>query len=555
MLRINISLAVISFLLVGIVCADVPGLINIQGRLVDGAGTVNGSVALVLRVYDADSGGTLLYADSNSVAVIDGLYATFLGDDTVSGDLSEALTHAEVFLETEVDGVVLSPRERMVSVPYALQAGSASGGFSDVQAGTIEVIGDFENLTLHISTNFPSPFSSQPIVTVSPLFQAPMVEEMPEIALTSVTTNGFGFSLRINQLSSLRAVDSAGNVGNRSSLAVVNGKPAISYYDATSMDLRYVQAVDPDGNAWGTPIAVDTNGAVGSHSSLAIVNGKPAISYTDGLNSGLRYVQASDSDGSVWGASVAVDTNGIVGGYTTLAVVNGNPAISYWDFTSDLRFVRATDADGSAWGNPVSAHLSAGGLVGQYSSLAVVNGNPAISYYESPGHNLRYVRATDADGSGWGVLKIIDSIDSVGSHTSLAVVNGNPAISYYDATHDDLKYARASDPDGDNWGTILSVDTNGNVGSGTSLAVVNGKPAISYIDLDGNDLKFVAATDVDGTTWGTPRTLDTNRFVSTDTSLAEVNGNPGISYYDVDDGDLRFAGFPRITIQWVAVQP
>ena len=35
----------------------------------------------------------------------------------------------------------------------------------------------------------------------------------------------------------------------------------------------------------------------------------------------------------------------------------------------------------------------------------------------------------------------------------MAVVNGNPAISYYDNTNSDLKYVRASDTSGTSWGT------------------------------------------------------------------------------------------------------
>ena len=99
--------------------ADVPPLINYQGRLLDGTNLVNGVVGLTLRLYDAPAAGTLVYADSNQVTVADGLYATQIGDGTVAGDLDLALTNAQIWLETVVNGAVLTPRERLAAVAYA----------------------------------------------------------------------------------------------------------------------------------------------------------------------------------------------------------------------------------------------------------------------------------------------------------------------------------------------------------------------------------------------------------------------------------------------------
>jgi len=58
--------------------AQVPSMINYQGRLVDGGVLVNGNVELVLRLYNDASAGTLEYEDSNTVTAVDGLYSTFI---------------------------------------------------------------------------------------------------------------------------------------------------------------------------------------------------------------------------------------------------------------------------------------------------------------------------------------------------------------------------------------------------------------------------------------------------------------------------------------------
>ena len=50
----------------------------------------------------------------------------------------------------------------------------------------------------------------------------------------------------------------------------------------------------------------------------------------------------------------------------------------------------------------------------------------------------------------WEVLTL-DSRENVGPYTSLAVVNGYPAISYYDPSNTALKFIRAKDASGTDW--------------------------------------------------------------------------------------------------------
>lgn len=58
------------------------------------------------------------------------------------------------------------------------------------------------------------------------------------------------------------SLDLAGNVGQFTSQAIVNGNPAISYYDVTNGDLKYVRASDASGTSWGTPVTLDIAGNV-----------------------------------------------------------------------------------------------------------------------------------------------------------------------------------------------------------------------------------------------------------------------------------------------------
>ena len=177
---------------------------------------------------------------------------------------------------------------------------------------------------------------------------------------------------------------------------------------------------------------------------MAIVNGRPAISYHDLTNTDLKYVRATNASGSTWGTPVTIDTTSNAGLHTSLAVVSGYPAISYQVIAANyqLRYVRATDANGSTWDTPITID-SVGGLgLGTYSSLAVVGGFPTISYYRQDGGYLKYTQALDACGVTWSVPIRVDAMGSVGDFTSLIDLNGYPAIAYHRATNEDLKFAR-----------------------------------------------------------------------------------------------------------------
>ena len=116
----KIGMLIISLYVGSYLLGAAPELLNYQGRLVDGVGLVNRPVSLQLRLYNALEGGVLLYEDSNTVTVVDGLYATLIGDNTTYGSLTNALTNSSVYVEVVLDSQVLSPRDRLVSVAYAL---------------------------------------------------------------------------------------------------------------------------------------------------------------------------------------------------------------------------------------------------------------------------------------------------------------------------------------------------------------------------------------------------------------------------------------------------
>lgn len=117
-----------------------PVRINYQGKLLEGTNLVNSEVALAISLYNG--AGDRVYEDSGTVAVVDGVYSRLMGENTTLGDLEDALTNEQVWLEVEVNGVTLSPRERVVSAAYAIRANEHDPLWSAAATQYVQKAGD-----------------------------------------------------------------------------------------------------------------------------------------------------------------------------------------------------------------------------------------------------------------------------------------------------------------------------------------------------------------------------------------------------------------------------
>jgi PKD repeat protein len=335
-------------------------------------------------------------------------------------------------------------------------------------------------------------------------------------------------------------VDSAGNVGLDSSMALVDRRPAIAYYDDTNDDLKYAYSTTMDGSSGWVTVTVDAAGLVGHGPSLAVINGRPAIAYWDETNDNVKYAHSSTADGSGGWSTLTVDAGDKVGWHTSLAQINGKPAIAYLDHGSwQLKYAYSDAADGSSDWSTITVPTP-GYELGGFMSLAQVDGKPATTLWDQTNWELKYAYSTAADGSsGWNVVTIDDTAD-VGWFPSLEVVNGKPAVSYWDTSNGDLKYAYSLNANGTAGWVPVTVDSEGFVGYYTSLAVIAGKPAISYWDSANETLKYARSATLDGSADWTAQIVDTQ--VGLYTSLIQLaNGQAAISYENDPNHDLRYA--------------
>ncbi|HVZ37562.1 MAG TPA: hypothetical protein VG963_34310, partial [Polyangiaceae bacterium] len=107
--------------------ATVPQVLTEQGRLVSSGGrTVDGTLSFRFALYDAATGGTALWTETQMVTLSDGVFAAQLGSVnpipiTVFDGNSRYLG---VTVDTDAE---MTPRQQVTTVPYALVAQNVIG--------------------------------------------------------------------------------------------------------------------------------------------------------------------------------------------------------------------------------------------------------------------------------------------------------------------------------------------------------------------------------------------------------------------------------------------
>ena len=118
----SIITALFVAVLLPVLAAAAPNLINYQGRLVDTNGNpLSGTYNITFTVYDAATAGTSLWTETQSVTLENGIFGVKLGAST-------PLTSNVYSADTRYLGVAvgsdpeMTPRAQLVSVPFALSA-------------------------------------------------------------------------------------------------------------------------------------------------------------------------------------------------------------------------------------------------------------------------------------------------------------------------------------------------------------------------------------------------------------------------------------------------
>lgn len=123
----------LSLLWIGTSWADVPQLINFQGRLTDSLGNPvsDGSYSIRFRFYDDSLAGNLLWEETNSVQTKSGLFTVLLGSTSAIPESSFYSPNRWLGIKVGASSEI-TPRQRLASVGYSFQSGQWSSTGNDI---------------------------------------------------------------------------------------------------------------------------------------------------------------------------------------------------------------------------------------------------------------------------------------------------------------------------------------------------------------------------------------------------------------------------------------
>ncbi len=332
--------------------------------------------------------------------------------------------------------------------------------------------------------------------------------------------------------------------------ADLDGNPVVSYYDKTKGALGFATAtISDEGEVEWTHEEVDgyadasglDSGDRGKYSSMAVAaDGTVWIGYQDVRNKVLRWARKG-SDG-IWVNGMA-DTGGgatpDAGHFAALALdTYGMPVIAHHDRAKGhLRVAHYDEATATFSavvvdeGTPATledgSELEAD--VGNYASIAIVDGIEYIAYYDIANGDLKLA---------WGgpssyTIETVDTEGDVGQWPSIVIDAGQIHIAYHDVTNQDLKYV-VGEPGA--W-TFEIVDNGDHVGADTDLRVVNGAPNIAYFDGRNNDMKTAFRS---GGAWSTRTITDQPGALGFHNEVVVANGVTYAACYNYTDRTLWF---------------
>ena len=350
------------------------------------------------------------------------------------------------------------------------------------------------------------------------------------------------------------AIDSTGDVGYGTSIAIgTDGFPVIAYFDVTNSDLKVAKCNNAACSS-STLTSIDDVGTITASSSAPAIaigtDGFPVIAYYFNTTGDFLVTKCGNAACSSGNASTSLDTTNNVGQYPSIAIGRDSmPIISYYDATTnDLKTAYCTNTSCSA---STLTSVDTTDDVGKHTSIKIsADGLPVVSYYDATNKTLELLHCGKIDCSVGNTIATLDSAGisgrTLGGYTSMAIGESGPIISYYDSGNGDLRIAWCTGAACPSYLGLSQVDATNNVGQYTSIALdAAGGVIISFYDVTNANLRVARCDQYQYvgsciTTTAVKTNIDTTDDVGKYTSIViGPDGLPFIAYYDVTNANLK----------------
>ena len=204
--------------------SQTPSTLSLQGvlREVSGVAVADGQQAMTFKIYDAATGGNMLWSETQTITVTNGVYSAQLGASTALNiNFSQ-----QYYVGVTVGGTELTPRMVLTAAPYAMGLRGSSnvfGGGGNVGIGTLtpdaskklHVVGD-ELVTGNVA--------------------AGSVTTTGSVAAGSITTTG---SIATGAITATGNITATGTITSGSAKLTIGGSPKGIRIYAASGQLSY----------------------------------------------------------------------------------------------------------------------------------------------------------------------------------------------------------------------------------------------------------------------------------------------------------------------------
>lgn len=446
--------------------------LSFQGRLTDvGTNPVTGSTAMTFRLFDTGPGlgGTELWSGTCNVDPDqDGIFATGLGDecgDEISDDVFSE--NSSVWLQVEVGSEVLTPRQSIKSVPYALNTETLQGypASSSATANTVPVVNSSGEVVFAV----PSGTSLRSTTGMSVSGTTLTLSTVGNGNIT-LDPDGLGETLVKSNLQ----VDGSATVGgslavgyatnaNGGGSAIFSGNVGIG----TTSPGANLQIVDDADSVVGIAIGNDNNGS----------NAFTEITLQNDLANLAAFGIGSSNAWSVYANRAYMSTN--TAGYgLSLAASNTMGDIRLFTGGDDPNNERMRiDSDGNV-GIGTTAPTQALDVDGQ---IRMRGGSPATGYILTSSDNNGTATWTDPSGLGVRWNSILDpnanKTFSMGTYTT--------GFNWATGTSTSDLFSLTSDASANGTGSLLNIQT-GTSSTLSPLRVRAGSAEALFVNSSGN---------------------------------------------------------------------